>query len=106
MEKITAYYCKHCKKLFRRNKHFCFKDVANKACATCDHYNGTDTIDVSNGLFSVKNTVSLCNYNYEDHIIAEHNYSGKFNVPFKKINGFRGYMCDWWKKRKDIKDEK
>jgi len=101
MEKVERYQCNHCKKLFKINRHFCFKDPENKACASCQYYGGEETNTYEDGS---KYTSYICKYDNETWVIYEYNDFGtKSEVPFKDHHGNRGYNCEWWKKRIDEK---
>ena len=98
MRWTVRYECEHCGKLFKANKHFCFKDPANKSCSTCDNYRGRETdIHEDGGRW----TYYLCEHDGEVLCIYDY-YTGSGNdIPFRSRNGRRGYNCDWWTPRKE-----
>lgn len=100
MEKVVRYECSHCKKLFKIDRHFCFKNPENKACTTCKHYAGVETNMAEDG--STYRSW-LCSYDGESWII--HYELGEGETPFRNHHGNRGYNCDWWEIRTKNNEE-
>ena len=98
MKKVIRYECEHCKKLFKIDRHFCFKDPANRACASCKYYLGYEDNMAEDG--RIYRSYS-CGYNDEGYTIYQDPSfwfpcSTTEEVPFQSHHGSRGYNCDWW----------
>lgn len=102
MQKISVYRCDFCGKIFKINRHFCFKDPSNKACASCEFYGGAEKIQFEDG--SIFHSY-ICKHNGDILEISNtyDEYSG--NIPLNKKRGYRKYDCDWWELRKDLVDK-
>lgn len=101
MKKVIRYECEFCKKLFKINRHFCFKDPANRACASCRYYLGRED-NMAN--YGYKYRSYVCGYDSGCYSIYQDPpfwFSGvnTEEVPFQSHHGSRGYNCDWWELR-------
>lgn len=96
MEKVIRYECQHCKKLFKINRHFCFKDPHNKSCVTCKYYMGVQLKIDREEDWEYK--TYLCDYNEGEYVIYDEN-SWRCDVPFQNFYKKRGYNCEWWERR-------
>lgn len=99
MKKVIRYECEHCKKTFKINKHFCFKDPKNKACGSCENYLGTEYFTTRNGTRHIQ---YICWNDGLNKIIhcTDSSLNCSDEIPFGNYHGNRGYNCDWWTERK------
>lgn len=105
MEKIMRYECSFCKKTFKIDRHFCFKDPKNRACASCDNYLGIkQEINDNDGS---RYNVYWCGRDNDTYIIYDSSkYPMTDNIPFRGKKQSRGYDCDWWKPRTNTRSNK
>jgi len=103
MNKVVRYECPHCKKLFKKDKHFCFKDPINRACASCEGWNDyeLDKYYDSDGEKQERAWCSLTG----DLIHTKYHRGNDGQVQFEEYHGNRGYMCPHWEKRRVGKDD-
>ena len=95
MKQVTRWYCEHCKKDFKTpNRHFCFRDPDNRACATCQGWQGYEDGHYQDS-FGDWNQERYAICGITDLIIND--YSGKSDIDFDAFHGNRGYKCPHWK---------
>lgn len=101
MKKVIRYLCPHCGKLFKTpNRHFCWKDPANRACASCEGWGGTEIQDYMYGYGKWSICELTGKYIFATGDVAEGLPEDIEYVNFEKRRGNRGYMCPHWKPRK------
>jgi hypothetical protein len=96
MNKVERYECEHCHKLFKINKHFCFKDPANMACASCAGWQGYGFGGFDEG--GERQDCAYCLIT-KDVIHTLYSNEGLYR-GFNKSKGNRGYDCKHWQPRK------
>jgi len=97
MKVVKRYECEYCKKVFKINKHFCFKDPKNRACASCKNYLGPkQETDESDRRF----TIYWCGYDNDNYVIYDSSINPMTDIiPFRGKGKSRGYDCEWWTPR-------
>lgn len=90
MDKVTRFQCPYCKKLFKINRHFCFKDPIHRACGSCANYRGSERLD------DAGTTVYLCEHDGIVYTVGKLHVDNFTECPIKKVHGSRKYDCDWW----------
>ena len=94
MEKVTLYRCEYCKKYYKSNRHFCFKDPANKACGSCRHYRTEEYRSLNQ--YEGWHKISTCIATGKERVLTDTYEGTECEVEFPKYHGKRGYMCDLW----------
>ena len=94
MKEVKRYECGFCKKTFKINRHFCFKDPKNMACASCENYLGEEKETDEDGSTYF---VYWCGHDNDNWIIYDSSkHTMTDEVPFRGKKQSRGYNCDWW----------
>ena len=97
---VVRHHCQHCKKDFRlANRHYCFKNPANRSCPTCANMEfETDTPD-----YELAQYHAYCQHAYDSHGYTSLNDVMENMSDTHSRKGNRITMCIHWQpKQKEM----